>query len=442
VPKVLQKKSTAAPPVYRPAPKKIVQPKAAAIAQSRPVRAAAPSAKPTSHTPGVLQKKIASRGPVPHVVQRQQTSRVIQRVGGADLVELEFFYNREIREIGSPTSARNRAVYALARQDATLDAAKARIRTHIAAWKRNLNNQAQEPAPGPSLRSPNAGMVPISSSDLSSALGAHTPRPSRLTVEGHRRLTYADMRALNAEERLYMMAELASEFGTTLYELQKRANTAVLQRMGILDYIDGLARQVRAGELDPDRIQSEPGISINGLVGVYYRYHKVADDDPVSKRFVTGGIYNKSEIARDELHQEEVRPYFKNRHSVLETLSSGTPLEKTKDMERAQASALHTPFIATTSDGAYARRLRGEYPPEPHQRGVLLTIIGPACNTFDFEREFEARDRGFSLFNMRTVAKRAKDRDQFEFGIPDLFIPVGAGMRSPLGFVVAKVEML
>jgi hypothetical protein len=436
----LQKKTVAAPPVYRPAPKKIVQPKAATIAQPRPARAAAPPARPTLRAPVVLQKKTAPRGPMPHVVQRHQTSRVVQRVGAADLVELEFFYNREIREIGSPTGRQNLAVYALAKADATLPAAKQRIRDHINAWKRNLERESREPSPGPSLRSPAAGMAPVSSSDLSSTFGPHTPRPSPLNQKQKQHFTYGMYKGLNAVERLYQVADLASDFGVTLFELQKRANTMALERAGVLDYIDRLAAAVRNNTLDADDITASPRLSLNGLVGVYYRYHKFAGD-PTSQQFVFGGFFNKSEITTSE-QGKGIKNYFKSRHEAMEVLSTGNPLEKTLAMEAAQANAKSTPFIATTSNRAYAHQLFGEYPPsaEQGQRAAIVTIIGPSCNAFDFEREFAALDRGFRLFNLRTVAKRSKDREQFEFGLPDIFIPVRG--RSPFGFVIAKIQML
>lgn len=455
VPKVLQKKPVAAPPVYRPAPKKIVQPKVATIAQPRQAQAAAPparpaapsarlaapSARPTPRAPGILQKKNAPpRGPMPQVVQRH-TSHVIQRLGEAEIAELRIFYDREIREIGSPTGRQNRVAFAQASQALTLPAAKQHIRDHIAAWKRNLERESREPAqPGPSLRSPAAGMAPVSSSDLSSTFGPHTPRPSPLNQKQKQHFTYGMYKTLNAVERLYQVADMASDFGVTLFELQKRANTMALERAGVLDYIDRLAAAVRNNTLDADDISGSARLSLNGLVGVYYRYHKFAGD-PTSQQFVFGGFFNKSEITTSE-QGKGIKNYFKSRHEAMETLSTGSPLEKTLAMEAAQANAKSTPFIATTSNRAYAQQLFGEYPPsaEQGQRAAIVTIIGPSCNAFDFEREFAALDRGFRLFNLRTVSKRSKDREQFEFGLPDIFIPVRG--RSPFGFVIAKIQML
>lgn len=479
VPKVLQKKPVAiaspafsgpqrqmpvAPPVYRPAPKKIVQPKAATIAQSR-LAQASPAARPAPRTPSVLQRKpplvqnnlaqtgkpksVAATGvvrsaphaPRPHIVQRQLASRVVQRLTDVEeLRELDAFYLREIREIGSPTARRHREMYALAKQDATLPAAKNRIRDYITAWKQNLERESREPSPGPSLRSPTAGMTPISSSDLSSVLGPHRPRPTSLNQKQKLHFTYGRYKALPLEDRLYHVAEMASDFGVTLFELQKRANTMMLQQLGVLDHIDELARRVRANRLDPDDITRSRGLSLDGLVGVYYRYHKFAGD-PDSRQFVFGGFFNKSEITNSE-QTKGIKNYFKNRHEALETLSTGTPLDQALALEAAQANARSTPFIATTSNRGYARQLFGEYPPseEQGQRAAIVTIIGPSCNTLDFEREFARLDAGFRLFNLRTVNKRSKDREQFEFGIPDIFIPVAG--RSPFGFVIANIEWL
>jgi hypothetical protein len=461
VPKVLQKKpvaalprassgpqrqTPAAPPVYRPAPKKIVQPKVPTIAQPRIAQAASP-ARPTPRAPGVLQPKPAPRTARPQVVQRHLASRVIQRITDLrELQELDAYYLREIRSIGNPTTRRHREMYDLAKADPTLAAAKKRIRDYVIDWNARLDQAAQMPRPRASVDSPTAGFLPVSSNDLTGALGEHTPPPPRASVGKMGSFKYSDLKRLDAAGRLYAMAEMAAEFGTTIYELQKRANVDVLQRMGVLDYIEHLATQVRYGILDADHIKDDPGLSLNGLVGVYYRYHKFAIDDPIGQRIVTGGFLNKSEIDNPDLPRSlqkgRVRDYFKKRHDYLETLSTGSPLEKTLDMERAQAGAQNTPFIATTSEGAYARQLFGEYPPEKNQRATILTIIGPVCNTFDFEREFEVLDRGFRLFNMRTEVGRAKDKHQAEFGIPDIFIPVGMGKRSPLGFVVAEIQWL
>jgi hypothetical protein len=377
---------------------------------------------------------------MPQVVQRHVASRVIQRLGADELRDLEAFYLREIREIGSPTGRANRAMYALARNDATLLGAKERIRAHIRQYKIALDHESREPAPGPSLESPTSGMAPVSSSDLSSVLGPHVSRPVRLNQKQKQHFTYSQYKALRIPDRLYHVAEMASDFGVTLFELQKRANTMALQQMGVLDYIERLAARVRSNTLDPDTITSDPHMSLNGLVGVYYRYHKFAGDAQ-SQQFVFGGFFNKSEIT-DAEQGKGIKNYFKNRHEALETLSTGSPLEKTLALESAQANARSTPFIATTSNGAYARQLFGEYPPtgDQGQRAAIVTILGPSCNTLDFEREFAALDRGFRLFNLRTVARRSKDREQFEFGIPDIFIPIRG--RSPFGFVIAKIDWL
>jgi hypothetical protein len=427
------RKPPTAPPVYRPEQKRIVQPKLAATAPTPRVSPAASPVLRTPAAPGVLQQKkaLANHGPMSRVIQRQ--------LNGQELQELEAFYLREIREIGSPTSKKNRVKYAEAKNAHTLPAAKKLIQDHIAAWKKALDNESREPPQGPSLRSVTAGMVPISNSDLSSALGVHSPPKASLSKKEKTHFSFEKLKKMNARDRLYQVAEMASEYGMTLYELQKRANTMMLQEMGVLDYIDYLAAQVRAGILDADDIKNSPDLSLNGLIGVYYRYHKFADD-PVSQQFVFGGGFNKCEIAMDKLKNKGVMPHFKDRHNALETLSTGTPLEQAIVMESAQANAFQTPFIATTSDRAYTRQLFGEYPPKAHQHAVVLTIIGPTCNTFDFEREFERLDTGFRLYNKRTRVGRSKDADQAEYGIPDIFIPVGK--RSPLGFVIAEIEWL
>jgi hypothetical protein len=450
------RKPPSTPPVYRPEQKRSVQLKSAATAQPRTSQAAT-AAPLTPRAPCVLQRKThadarhvpsgqmgrpqprattsavvsAPRGPMPGVIQRQLNPH--------ELVELESFYLREIREIGSPTYKKNRDKYAQAKNAHTLPAAKQLIRDHVREWKNALERESRGPAEGPSLRSVTAGMLPLSSNDLSSVLGVHSPSQSSLTQKEKTYFSYEKLKDMDARDRLYKVAEIAAEYGMTLYELQKRANTMMLQKMGILDYIDFLAGQVGRGTLDADNIKTNPNLSLNGIVGVYYRYHKFADD-PVSQQFVFGGGFNKCEIATDKLKGKSLKPHFKDRHCALETLSTGTPLEQAIVMESAQANAFQTPFIATTSNRAYTRQLFGEYPPGARQRAVVLTIIGPTCNTFDFEREFERLDTGFNLYNRRTRVGRSKDAEQAEYGIPDIFIPVGK--RSPLGFVIAHIEWL
>lgn len=382
----------------------------------------------------------------PPILQLKRAAGVIQRLTTQELKELEAYYLREIREIGDPGARKNRAVYQAAQVDPTLDAAKLRIAQHIAAWKREVDRESRGvPDSGSTLLSPTSGMNPISHSDLTTVLGVHStptlPSLGKTPKERmHNPLTYKKLATYDLDQKLYAIAELAAEHGVTLFELQKRANTAMLQQCKVLDYIDYLATIVNKQPDFAAVIQSNDEVSLHGLVGVFYRYHKFTDDDDTG--LVFGGGFNKSEISTSEpkIHGGKVAKHFKDRHEALETLSTGTPLEKTLALEAAQANAFSTPFIATTSDRRYTQQLFGEYPPAKGQAAVVLTILGPTINTLDFEKEFEALDRGFSLFNMRTVAKRSKDNAQAEYGIPDIFLPIGK--RSAFGFVVAHVEWL
>jgi hypothetical protein len=109
-------------------------------------------------------------------------------------------------------------------------------------------------------------------------------------------------------------------------------------------------------------------------------------------------------------------------------------------MEEFQANAMTTPFIATTSDLAYAESLYEEYPPAEGQRAVVLVIEGPKSKTFDFEEIYQSiqgAGGGQAQWNWRTSAERARDADQAEFGLPDLFIPLRG--VSPLGFRIVDV---
>jgi hypothetical protein len=205
-------------------------------------------------------------------------------------------------------------------------------------------------------------------------------------------------------DQMLKLAELASSFAITPYELSLRAN-------------------------NPSERPTK-----------FYRYHKfpIGFDDP---QYVLGGGLNKVEIT-EEWQVKTLKKLIADRQKFLMSLQV-SPVKTVKAMEQFQANAMTTPFIATTSDREYAESLYREYPPVDGQRAVLLVIEGPKASSFDFEEIYQSikgTGGGKAEWNWRTSAERAKDADQAEFGLPDLFIPLRG--VSPLGFRVVEVVEL
>lgn len=170
----------------------------------------------------------------------------------------------------------------------------------------------------------------------------------------------------------------------------------------------------------------------------FYRYHKFPLD-PTAQQLVFGGGINKTEITEEWL-QKNLKALIKTRYDLLRQLGSQTTGTQVKAMQKFQANAMSTPFIATTTDREYAEGLFHEYPPTESQKACILVIEGPMSHAFDFEAEFEAiggQVGGRSEWKWRTSADRAKDAGQSEFGLPDLFIPLRG--VSPLGFRIVEV---
>jgi hypothetical protein len=220
----------------------------------------------------------------------------------------------------------------------------------------------------------------------------------------HYPLTMQDFKRLGVYDQMLKLAELASSFPITPYELSLRAN-------------------------NPSERPTK-----------FYRYHKfpVGFDDP---QYVLGGGLNKVEIT-EEWQSKALKKLIADRQKLLMSLQV-SPQKTVKAMEQFQANAMTTPFIATTVDREYAESLYREYPPTPGQRAVVLVIEGPKANAFDFEEMYQTikgTGGGRAEWNWRTSADRAKDADQAEFGLPDLFIPLRG--VSPLGFRVVEVVEL
>ncbi len=170
----------------------------------------------------------------------------------------------------------------------------------------------------------------------------------------------------------------------------------------------------------------------------FYRYHKFPLD-PTAQQLVFGGGINKTEITEEWL-QKNLKALIKTRYDLLRQLGSQSTGAKVKAMQKFQANAMSTPFIATTTDREYAEALFHEYPPTKSQKACILVIEGPKNHAFDFEAEFEAiggQVGGKAEWKWRTSADRAKDAGQSEFGLPDLFIPLRG--VSPLGFRIVEV---
>jgi hypothetical protein len=254
---------------------------------------------------------------------------------------------------------------------------------------------------------PTAGPTPLL--ELPSILPLPPVRtlPPRNSKEWqHYSLTMDDFKRLGLYDQMLKIAEMANEFPVTPFELELRSNPR--------------ERPAR-----------------------FYRYHKFPLD-PTAQQLVFGGGLNKTEITPD-WHRDPsktLKALLKTRYDLMRQLRSNVDREKRaiKAMQKFQANAMTTPFIATTTDGDYARSLYREYPPTEGQRAVVLVIEGPELNAFDFEFEFAKmaeQGGGRAEWNWRTSEDRAKDANQAEFGLPDLFIPMRG--VSPLGFRIVDV---
>lgn len=411
-------------------------------------------AKLESEATAMGQKALLGQAMTEIPAQRQAKpssgSGVVQRIlSTVDEKELEAFYLREIRTIGSPYSKSNWAIYQQALAEDDLDDAKQIIRTHIAQWFKELDEGATE------WREPGETAA-ITSTDLA-RLGVKRGNANggNQKALGHRE--YTKVKGLSRKGKLTSVAEVSDLYPITPYEEGKRRNTDVLEERGVLRRIDQLAQIVRARPEFAERIAEDPELSMGGQIGVFYRYHKFGKSD--RSELVFGGFFNKSDIDSDvpgdrlpknTLHSKAIAPYFKKRRDTLSVLSEPDPHDpveraeararKVKVLEQAQANARDTPFIATTSTKGYGQQLLTEYPPDEGQYAVMLTILGPVSNTLDFESEFRSLNVGWAEDNYRVTADRVKDKQQAEFGIPEVFIPLGE--RSPLGFVIAHVERL
>lgn len=383
---------------------------------------------------------------------------VVQRLVDDEIEQVEIFFSKEILAIGSPTSkkALDLRRRALAARD--VDTAKELIREHVRAWHAAVNDEVpDDDEPDDTVTDDRyvarTAKTPLHPSDLDDVLGPHQrprlpgePRDPRNRPGWLRNVNYTSLNATDTSTKLHLTSEVSSQHEVTGYELEKRSNTQRLHKMGLLDHIDRLAAIVAQDPGFAAKIQSNPSLSIGGMVGVYYRYHKFGEGD--DSGLVFGGGFNKSDIDSyllppllpGKLHGKALTTHFNKRKRALTTLGSGTPAEKARTLENAQANALDTPFIATSSNKGYPQDLLSEYPPSHGQYAVMLTILGPSMNTLDFEKEFEELKQGTEENNHRSTPERAKDKHQAEFGIPDIYIPIGK--RSPLGFVIAHVERL
>jgi len=327
------------------------------------------------------------------LLQREVNEAIIQRfMNDEEIVELRLFFDRQIRQIGSPISEKNRALFQLASEQDTLITAKAMITEYVQSIKDFIDIQSADPIEVEEIHD----SIPLDEQDI---------------PDQH--YTFKNLKRLGLDDRMSKIKELSDLFAMTEYE-QARLDNAE----------------------QPDNLVP------------YYRYHKFPRDS-TSTEMVTGGFFNKSMLSSDEtgdnFHNGTVRKILKERSQSFGVLSGdentlADKQKKVKRMEKFQASARNTPFIATTADWNYAASLFQGYPPEPGQIASILTILGPAGNVFDFESEFERLAVGLPENNYRTTPHRAKDAGQAEYGIPDLFIPMTGVSR--LGFRIVDARML
>ena len=262
------------------------------------------------------------------------------------------------------------------------------------------------PTAGPTPALDLSGGLPLPS--VSTLPPAKIVKPKKGLVDNpawtHYPLTMADFKHLGVYDQMMKLAELASRFPITPYELSVQAK--------------------------PDDRPMK-----------FYRYHKfpIGFDDP---QYVLGGGLNKTEITED-WQSNLLKKLIADRQKFLNSIVDNQPVKLVKAMESFQANAMSTPFIATTSDRGYAESLYREYPPGHGQRAVLLVIEGPRGRAFDFEemyRTVQGTGGGQAEWNWRTSEDRAKDAGQAEFGLPDLFIPLRG--VSPLGFRIVEIVEL
>jgi len=341
----------------------------------------------------VLQDNRESRFIQNKLLQREVNEAIIQRFMNDDeIVELHLFFDREIMQIGSPISVNNRAIFKKASEQDTLIAAKAIISDYVQAVKDFIDIETADPIEVEKIHD----SIPLDEQEI---------------PDQH--YTFENLKMLGLDDRMSKIMELSDLFEITDYE-QERLDSAE----------------------QPENLVP------------YYRYHKFPRDS-TSTKMVTGGFFNKSMLSSDEtgdnFHNGTVRKILKERSQSFDVLSGSEDTlvdkrKKVKRMEKFQASARNTPFIATTADWNYAASLFQAYPPEPGQIASILTILGPPGNVFDFESEFERLQVGSPANNFRTTPHRAKDAGQAEYGIPDLFIPMTGVSR--LGFRIVDARML
>lgn len=161
---------------------------------------------------------------------------------------------------------------------------------------------------------------------------------------------------------------------------------AKFKQLGLLEQMNTIAELAGSFEVTPIELfweqlpQEKPAR--------FYRYHKFPLD-PLHQTLVFGGGINKAEID-DELIKLNLKRLITDRFNLFKQVSKQSVVEQVKAMQKFQANAMTTPFIATTTDGNYARQLFKEYPPTSKQKAVILVIEGPQSHAFDFEARFHA----------------------------------------------------
>jgi hypothetical protein len=318
---------------------------------------------------------------------------VVQRMmAELNEVEVRRYYDLRIAEIGNPTNPKHRTALnkILTAHGMTTEGAKEAIRDYIIRWKSAIDADAgPEQPPSPGIRQPlplPTNKPPVELSDL---------------IEQHVKIGDKELQHFNFKEynklrlwgRLEILKRICAEVGTTAYEM-------------ITPLIPG----------DEE--------------GLLFRFHKFPIDT-ASYQMVFGGGVNKSEFD-PELTGSSVKKRLGERAKFMRNLTELTGVKKAKLMESFQAGALNTPFIATTADFRYTLELATHptYRAKEGQRGVILVIRGPKTRVFDFESEFEALKAGSKEHNYRTRENRAKDANQKEYGIGDLYIPMYGRSRS------------
>ena len=137
---------------------------------------------------------------------------------------------------------------------------------------------------------------------------------------------------------------------------------------------------------------------------------------------ITGGAFGRAR--GDNLFQAN-----KKRKKLQRGVNSSNQETRVNKLQRAQASGDSSPFISTTSDRKFAEDRAKKSEKEFGTKFEVVEIKGPRSKTLDFEKEFDE-------LGGRTSKKRFKDKEQSEFGIPDLFIPPKGKGKSKSGFEV------